>query len=389
MALHVMLVAGEASGDVLGARLMAALRARYDGAVRFSGIGGELMAAEGLDSLFPMAELSIMGLAEVLPRLPKLLRRIRETAGFARAEMPDALVTIDAPSFGLRVAGKLQGAGIPRIHYVAPQVWAWRPGRARHIAGTIDHLLALLPFEPKFFEDYGLPCTFVGHPVVENPKPTPAEAQAFRERHRIPLQAPVVATLPGSRHSEIARHLTVFAEGLEQLAAGHAGLQAVVATVTPIEREVREAVAQWRLPATVTTDRANRFAAFAACDVALAASGTASLELALAGVPSVIAYRTSRLTGAMVRPLLNVDHIALPNILAGRTVMPELIQERYTPQNLAAALAGLLDDAGARQSQNDALAAIARELGADGPPPSSRAADAVLEVIQRFQSRQA
>jgi len=382
-----MLVAGEASGDVLGARLMPALRARHPGAVRFSGVGGELMAGEGLNSLFPMAELSVMGLAEVLPRMPRLLRRLAETASFARQQRPDAVVTIDAPGFSLRLAKRLRKSGLPRIHYVAPQVWAWRPGRARHIARTIDHLLALLPFEPKFFEGYGLPCTFVGHPVVENVLPSAGEARAFRDRHGIPPHAPVVATLPGSRHSEISRHLPVFGAGLKQLAQRWPGLHAVVVTVAPIEQEVRDAAAQWQLPVTVTSERARRFTAFGASDIALAASGTASLELAIAGVPSVIAYRTSLLTGAMVRPLLNVKFIALPNILADRQIMPELIQEHCTADKLATALDDLLADDHARARQNQALGEIAHKLGAGGPAPSSRAADAVLEVVQRFQSK--
>ncbi|HZD25222.1 MAG TPA: lipid-A-disaccharide synthase, partial [Alphaproteobacteria bacterium] len=269
-----MLIAGEVSGDALGGRLMAALRERWDGDVRFTGVGGEQMAAEGLLSLFPMSELSVMGLAEVLPRLPGLLRRIVEVASFAREAQPDVLVTIDAPSFGLRVARRLGGAGIPLVHYVAPQLWAWRPSRARRIARTVDRLLALLPFEPEFFARYGVPCSFVGHPVVELPYETPEDGVAFREEFGIPADAETLLVLPGSRQSETARLLPVFGGTIKRLAVARPELQVIVATLPSVEDDVRAAVASWPLPVHLVTRRQHRFGAFATADVALAASGT-------------------------------------------------------------------------------------------------------------------
>lgn len=380
MSLHVMLVAGEASGDALGSRLMRALRQRRND-ICFSGVGGELMAAEGLSSLFPMSELSVMGLTEVLPRLPMLLRRIRQTADAALKLQPDVLVTIDSPSFNLRVARRVRGAGIPVVHYVAPQLWAWRPGRARKLGASVDLLLALLPFEPNFFAGYGVDCTFVGHPVVENGAAPKEAGREMRKQLGIPYEAKLVVALPGSRHSEISRHLPVFGGALENLRRRIPDLHAAVVTVPATEREVRAAVARWDVPTVVLDDREQRFRLFAAADAALAASGTVCLELALAGVPSVIGYRTGPLTAALVRHLILVEHIAMPNILAGRRIIPEFIQEDCTPIKLAGALADLLTDAAAGRVQKAELGEIADALGEGGPPPSLRAADAVLELV--------
>jgi len=378
-----MLVAGEASGDALGGRLMAALRERTQDRVRFTGIGGELMQREGLQSLFPMSELSIMGIAEVLPRLPRLLARIRETATHAATQRPDAIVTIDAPSFAFRVLRKLAGQGIPRIHYVAPQVWAWRPGRARHLDGMVDELLALLPFEPAFFEGYGVSCRFVGHPAVENPKGDATAARQFRRSHGIPEDAPVLGLLPGSRLSETRRHLPVFGDVARAMSDRIANLHVVAVTLPTVADGVIEAAQHWPAPTTFVIDREARFDAFAAMDAALAASGTVSLELALAGTPTVVAYRTSWLTAALVRRLIRVDYVAMPNILAGRAVMPEFIQDNCLAGPIADELGGMMRDESVRAKQTEALRQIALALGAEGTPPSFRAADAVLEVVRR------
>ncbi|MBT6430432.1 MAG: lipid-A-disaccharide synthase, partial [Rhodospirillaceae bacterium] len=226
-----MVVAGEASGDVLGARLITALGQRYEGDLQFSGVGGAQMAAAGLESLFPIADLSVMGLAEILPRLPLLLRRLSETAAHVRMARPSAVITIDAPGFSFRLAKRLAGAGIPLIHYVAPQVWAWRPGRARHLAGRIDHLLALLPFEPEFFQDYDLPCEFVGHPVIEGVAEAPGDGADFRIQHGIAANVPVLALLPGSRVGEAGRLLPTFAAAADMLHKARPGLHVVIPTV--------------------------------------------------------------------------------------------------------------------------------------------------------------
>ena len=380
-ALHFVLVAGEASGDVLGAKLIAALRQRYGGELRFSGVSGPRMAAEGLDSLFPISDLSVMGLAEIFPRVPLLLRRLRETTAHVKAVRPAALITIDAPGFSFRLAKRLAGAGVPLIHYVAPQVWAWRPGRARHLAEQIDHLLALLPFEPDFFSGYGLPCEFVGHPVIEEVAAAPGDGPGFRLRLGLPADALVLAMLPGSRLGEASRLLPVFASVAALLYAARPNLQVVIPTVEQVAGLVAASLRSWPMPTHLIEGAPDRADAFAAADVALAASGTVSLELALRRIPTVVAYRTNPLTAILVRRMLTLPYVALPNILANRAVMPEFLQEACRPEPIAGALAQLLDDPAQRVRQRDALVGIAEMLGRGGTPPSFRAADAVLQVI--------
>lgn len=376
----VFLVAGEPSGDALGARLMAALKARTGGAVRFAGIGGEGMAAQGLDSLFPMSELSVMGLIEVLPRLPGILRRLGETAREVRRLRPAAVVTIDSPDFCFRLAKRLRGTGVPLIHYVAPSVWAWRPGRARKIAGFLDHLLALLPFEPPFFEREGLACTFVGHPVVESGADQ-GDGVAFRARHGIPAEAPLICVLPGSRRSETSRLLPVFARTVAGLRERRPALRAVVPVIGAVADEVAGAVADWPVPTTVVRERAEKYDAFAAAAVALAASGTVALELAMADLPAVIAYRLSPPSAWLARRLIRVPYVSLVNLVLDRPVMPELLQEDCRPERLVAALASLLDDGAARRAQTEAGREALVRLGRGGPSPGERAATVVLDVI--------
>ncbi len=375
------MVAGEASGDVLGARLISALRRRCEGEVEFSGVGGAQMAEAGMDSLFPIADLSVMGLAEILPRLPLLLRRLSETAAHVKAARPSALITIDAPGFSFRLAKRLSGQGIPLIHYVAPQVWAWRPGRARHLAGRIDHLLALLPFEPAFFQDYDLPCEFVGHPVIEGVAEVPGDGGALRGRLGIAADQPVLALLPGSRLGEVGRLLPTFADVAALLHKTRPGLQIVIPTVEQVAGAVADAVRSWPMPTHLIQGTVERADAFAAADAALAASGTVSLELALRGVPSVVAYRTNPITAALVRRMLTVSHVALPNILAGQAVMAEFIQENCRAAPIADALGRLFDDRGHRAAQQRKFAHIAEMLGLGGLAPSLRAAEAVLRII--------
>ena len=378
----IFLVAGEPSGDVLGARLMRALKEETGGGVRFAGVGGPRMAAEGLDSLFPMSELTVMGLAEVLPRLPRLIRRIRQTARTAREMRPAAVVTIDAPDFSFRVAKRLKGAGIPLVHYVAPTVWAWRPGRARKIAPILDHLLTLLPFEPPYFEREGLSCDFVGHPVIESGADK-GDGEAFRRSHGIDPEAPVVCVLPGSRHSETSRLLPVFSETLRRLAETNPSVQVVVPAAQSVAGEVTAAAAAWPFPALVILDETGKYAAFAAADAALAASGTVSLELALAGTPTVIAYRVSPLSAWIGRRLIRVRFVSLANIVLDREVVPEFLQERCRPDLLAPALGDLLNDPEVRQRQIEGAREAVAQLGGDGPLPSRRAARAVLSVFSQ------
>jgi lipid-A-disaccharide synthase len=379
-ALRIFLVAGEPSGDVLGARLMAQLRALAGGHVRFSGIGGPMMAEQGLESLFPMADIGLMGLAEVVPKLRRIFRRLDQTAGAVRAMRPDALVTIDVPDFSGRLADRLTDRAFPIIHYVAPTVWAWRPGRAAKLARRVDRLLTLLPFEPPYFEAVGLPAQFVGHPVVESGADA-GDAARFRREHGIGPAQRVLCVLPGSRRSEVDRLLPVFGGAAAQLAAERRKLVLAVPTVPGVEDTVHAAVRQWPLPAVVVTGGAAKFDAFAAADAAMAASGTVSLELAIAGTPHLIAYRVNAVTAAIVRRLIRVRHVSLVNLLARDPLVPELLQEACTPGRVAAGIARLLDDAGAAAAQRRLAGEVAAALGRDGPPPSRRAANAVQEAL--------
>lgn len=377
---RVMLVAAEPSGDVLGARLMAALRLRTLGEVDFIGVGGPHMAKQGLTSLFPMDELTAMGLIEVLPKIPHFASRLRKLTRFALRERPDVLVTIDAPDFNFRLGRRLKGQGIPIVHYVAPSVWAWRPGRARQIARFLDHLMALLPFEPPYFEAVGLPCTFVGHPVVESGFGRGSGA-SFRERHDLKPEQPLVAVLPGSRAGEIRYHLRIFAEALTRLALRWPQLAVVVPTVAAVAAEVGETARGFPFPTIVVTSEAEKYDAMAAANVALAASGTVALELALAGVPAVIAYRVNPLTAALARRLLKVRYVSLVNLVLDQPVMPELLQEACEPKTLAREVEKIMVDPARRTAQNERARTAMVMLGQVGEPPSLRAADVVLRTI--------
>jgi len=376
---HIFLVAGEPSGDSLGARLMAALREQTEGRVRFSGIGGAEMEAEGLSTLFPMHELSVMGMAEVVPRIPRLLRRIKETARAVRRQRPDAVVTIDSPAFSFRVCKRLQGAGIPLIHYVAPTVWAYAPERAGEIARFLDHLLAILPFEPPYFEAVGLPCTYVGNPVVE--WSGPGDGVGFRRRHGIGAETPLLALLPGSRRSETRRLLPVFGGTAALLAERVPNLHIVTATVGAVREEVAAAARRWPCPVTVVSDPAQKPGAFAASDAAIAASGTVTLELAISRVPVVVAYRASPITAMIIRRLIRVDYVNLINLTLNDAVLPEFLQGRCRPDLLAEAAHELLLDRDARQRQIDRAQEALAAFGLGGESPSRRAAEVVLQVL--------
>ena len=377
----IFLIAGEASGDNLGARLMAALKRRMGDRVRFAGVGGAAMRREGLDSLFPMGELSLMGLAEILPHLPRLLRRLGETAAEVARLRPRVVVTIDSPEFSFRVARRIADLGIPRVHYVAPQVWAWRAGRARKLAGTVDRLMALLPFEPPYFEDAGLPCDFVGHPVIEAGADR-GDGAAFRARHGIAPEATVISVLPGSRHTEVRRLLPVFAGAVELLTRERPDLAVAVATVEAVRDEVTAAVRAWSRPGIVVTDPAEKYDAFAASRAAIAKSGTVTLELALAGVPMVVCYKMSAITAFLARRLVRVDYASLVNLLAERAVSPELLLDACTPDAIAEKIAPLLDDGAARAAQLAGFEAVVGQLGGESPAPSERAAEVVFGIIE-------
>ncbi len=376
------LVAGEASGDLLGARLMAALKKKTDGAVRFAGVGGPRMREEGIELLFDQAELAHMGLFEIIRHLPNILRRLRETVQAVKERRPAALVTIDSPDFSFRVAKKLKGEGIPLIHYVAPTVWAWRPGRARKIAAFLDHLLALLPFEPPYFTRHGLACSFVGHPLVETDAGKGSAAR-FRERFFIPEGAPVLAVLPGSRMGEVKRLLPVFREAVVQIHDLFPSLHIVVPTVPGVEAYVRAAMRNWPIAAHFTDNDRDKYDAFAAATAALACSGTVSVELAMAEVPTVIAYRANPLTVALYRRFIKTKYATLLNIMQGRAVMPEFLQENCTAENLSRAVETFLVEKKERERQKSELHAIGAWLGRGQFVPSEKAAQAVWNAAFR------
>lgn len=380
----IFLIAGEPSGDALGARLMAALKRASGGRARFAGVGGERMAAEGLESLFPLTDIAVMGLTEVLPRLPVILNRLRRTATAVWDMAPAAVVTIDAPSFGLRVADRVRASGIPLVHYVAPQLWAWRPGRARKLAGRVDRLLALLPFEPAFFSKLGVDCTYVGHPVLEEAvNPIPA-AEAFAVLG-LPGNAEAVLVMPGSRAGLAGRMLPVFLDAVTRLAARRPNLYALLPTVPGTDALVRAATAGWTVPHKILSTPAERRSAFAAATAALTISGTATLELTVAGVPMVVGYRVNRMTEFMVRRMIEVSHVAMPNLILDKPAVPEKLQDDCRPDILAAELEHQLADP---RPQREALAEICRRLGLDeiratGVLPSDKAAGVVLETIRQ------
>ncbi|MBF0560426.1 MAG: lipid-A-disaccharide synthase [Alphaproteobacteria bacterium] len=385
----VFIIAGEPSGDLLGARLMAALRRETGDQIRFAGVGGENMAAQGLDSLFDLGDLAVMGFLEVLPRIPRILGRVSQTVAAIRAMQPQVLVTIDSWGFTGRVNKAIRQdrhivPRIPQVHYVAPMVWAWKARRVHDLAGRLDHLMALLPHEPPYFLAAGLPTTFVGHPVIES-EGTQGDGAAFRTRHGIDAKAPLLCFLPGSRQGEISRLLPVFEQTAAQLAVLHPGLHIVVPTVATVAAAVSAAVERWTVPTVVVRSAREKYDAFAAVDAALAASGTVALELARAGVPMVVTYRVTAMTAWIFRRLTTVKYVNLINLLLDRLVVPELLQEECQPELLTAAMNGLMTDPAARAAQKEGMREAMAKLGAGGVPPSVRAAQVVLEMIKSNQ----
>jgi lipid-A-disaccharide synthase len=365
---------------------MSALKEATNGAVRFTGVGGPAMRDEGMESLFPMGELSVMGIVEILPHARQLFARMAQAAAAIDAASPDAVVTIDAPAFAHGVAKRIRDQNIPRIHYVAPQLWAWRPWRVYKFKRHFHHLLALLPFEPEWFARYGLDCRFVGHPVVESGFGAPGDGRAFRAEHGIDPGTPVICVLLGSRTGEVSRLAEAFRETLVRLHARHPDLVAVVPTVPNVSDTVRGVVADWPLRAIVSEDAGEKFSAMSACDVALAASGTVTLELAMAGVPFIVAYRTAPLTYLLGRFLVRVRYFNLINLILDREIVPEFLQNRCEPERMADALSRLLEHDGAAQVA--AMRPALEQLGVGGAPPSRLAAEAVLDIIGKTHEAQ-
>jgi lipid-A-disaccharide synthase len=375
----VYLVAGEASGDALGARLVHALRARRPD-LAFAGIGGDRLAEAGVPSLFPMRELALMGLLEVLPNLRRLARRMAETTADIAARRPAAIVTIDSPGFALRLAERVRPLGIPVVHYVAPQIWAWRPGRVAKIRERVDRILCLLPFEPVIFEAARIPADFVGHPVLESGAGG-GDAARFRAAHGLAESERVVVVMPGSRRMEVRRLLPVFGAALHRLAARVPGLRPVVAVSPVVAEAVREGAAGWPVRPILVETLDAKHDAFAAAAAGLIKSGTSSLEMAVAGVPHLVAYKANPVTAMIVRRLVRVPFASLVNLLAEREVVPEYIQERVTDAALAGALERLLTDPAAVAAQRAGYAEVLAKLHPPGLSPSEAAAEAVLAAL--------
>ncbi len=380
--MKVFLIAGEASGDALGAALMAGLK-ELEPEIGFHGIGGPLMAGKGLHSLFPMDELSVMGLVEILPKYRHLKRRIAETAEAVARLKPDALITIDSPDFCLRVARQVRAAD-PRqrtIHYVAPTVWAWRPGRALKMAPVIDHVLALFPFEPPYMEAAGMTCDFVGHPVVAERRATAEEALEFRDAQAIGPDQPLLLCLPGSRRGEVTRLAPRFEEAIARLRDRDPDLRVILPTVAGVAGLVRDLAARWKVAPLVVETPEDKARAFAAADLALAASGTVSLELAANRVPMVIAHDFNRLTWWMMKRAALIDTVTLVNIVSETRTVPEYLGPACQPGPISRALMTLIDDEEAREKQLSAMALTMERLGAGGEAPGLRAARSVLSRL--------
>ncbi len=386
---EVFIVAGEASGDLLGAGLMAALSARCGGNVRFRGVGGPAMEALGIASLFPIDDVTAIGFGPVVAKLPTILRRLRQTVAAILAAAPDILVLIDSPDFTHRVAKRVRRAlpDLPIVKYVSPTVWVWRPGRARAMRPYTDHILALFPFEPEVHRKLGgPPCTYVGHPLLERLaelRPSPAEC-ARREQ-----EPPLVLVLPGSRRTELERLAAIFGETAGRVAAAHGPVEFVLPTLPRLAEEIAARAASWPVKPQVVTSEAGKYSAFRCARAAVAASGTVTLELALAQVPMVTGYQVGLAEELAARLLVLVDTPILTNLVLGENVVPFFLQRDCKPEKLSAALLPLLANGPERKKQLDAFARLDGIFGTGGEAPSARAARAVIETYEMKTGRKA
>lgn len=370
--LTIAMVAGEASGDILGSGLMAAIKRQHPDA-RFIGVGGPRMEAEGMQSSFPMERLSVMGLVEVLGRLFELLGRRRKLAEELIASPPDVFIGIDAPDFNLGLERRLRQAGIRTVHYCSPSVWAWRQKRVLKIRESCDLMLTLFPFEARFYEEHQVPVRFVGHPLA-NTIPLAVERAAARRELGLPEQGRVVALMPGSRGGEVQRLGEVFLDAAALLLARDPSIRFVLPCANARRREQIETMLAGReLPLSLLDGQSHQ--ALAACDAVLIASGTATLEALLYRRPMVAAYKVAALSALILRRLLKSPYLTLPNMLAGRMLVPEILQEACSAERLVDELWPLLQDG---TQQTEPFEAIHHSLRQDA---SEQAADAVLQLI--------
>jgi lipid-A-disaccharide synthase len=379
----VFLIATEESGDRLGAGLMKVLRQRLGGAVQFEGVGGRAMAREGLTSLFPIEELSIIGLAAVVKQLPTIVRKIRATTAAVIDASPDVLVIIDSPDFTHRVARKVRARdpSVPIVNYVSPSVWAWRPGRAQAMRLYVDHVLALLPFEPEAYQKlHGPPCSYVGHPLAEQANVLRPNAEEQKRRDEAP---PVLLVLPGSRRSEVRHHMAIFGRALRRLKEDGAEFELVLPTMPHLQDLVAAHVKGWSVQPRIVVGEQEKRAAFRIARAALAKSGTVTLELAVAGVPMVTAYRAGVAEAWILRRAIRVSSVILANLVIGENVIPEFLQQDCTPEKLARALRDVLADSPARRRQIEAFGRIDQIMSTGNQPPSALAANIVLATMRK------
>jgi lipid-A-disaccharide synthase len=382
----IFLIATEESGDRLGSALMKVLRQRLGDDVQFEGVGGSTMAREGLVSLFPIEDLSIIGFAAVVQRLPMILRRIAETTDAVLKAAPDILVIIDSPDFTHRVARRVRrrNPAIPIVNYVSPSVWAWRPGRARAMKGYVDHVLALLPFEPEAHRNLGgPPCTYVGHPLIEQ---ISALRPNSEEQARRDAQPPVLLVLPGSRRSEIRHHMAIFGVTLELLQKQGVPFDLILPTMPHLQEVIAAALKDWPVQPRVVVGEQDKRAAFRLAHAAFAKSGTVTLELAVAGVPMVAAYKGGSVEAWIARRVIRSASVILANLVVGENVVPEYIQRDCTPEKLAPALREVLADTPMRQRQVEAFARLDTIMATGKASPSVGAADIVLGVLRGARS---
>ncbi len=385
--LKIFVVAGEHSGDALGGRMMSEINQQTHGNVRYLGIGGEWMSEAGLVSQFSLEEVAVMGPMSILPHLPRIIRRVYQTVDAALAADPNVVVMIDSPEFTHPIAKRIRRKrpDIPIVNYVSPSVWAWRPGRAKRMRPYIDHVLALLPFEPGEHQRLGGPaCSYVGHPLIERKAWLASlDPESLALSLRLDRSKPVVVVLPGSRKSEVARLFATFREAVELVASWERQPTVIIPTVPSVRTLIEDQLTNWSsIKVHLVDGEEDRFRAFKLADAALAASGTVTLELALTGTPAVVGYRIDRLA-AQLKFLLKTPSIVLANLVAGKNIYPELIQERCTPALLARALAPLLSDSPERRAQKQGLSEIASIMSTPGTTPSRKAAEIVLQYAHK------
>jgi lipid-A-disaccharide synthase len=387
--LKLFLIAGEHSGDALGAKLIEGLRAQSTRPLELQGVGGELMAEQGCPSLFPLSELAVMSLVDVLPRLPNIWRRIRQSVDAVIAQSPDALVILDSPEFTHQVAKRVRrrAPDIPIIDYVSPSVWAWRPGRARKMRRYVDHILAILPFEPDAHRRLGGPaCSYVGHPLVEKLDwMRDLNAEALRGRLGIAKDRVVLVVLPGSRASEVKRLMAPFGDAVRQLQAEAGPFEVILPAVASVRPRIEEGLKGWSMTPHIVSGEADKFAAFKLARAALAASGTVTLELALAGTPMVVAYRADPIASSL-RFLLIAHSVVLPNLILGENVFPELLNRECDGERLSEALLPLMRGGPERERQLSGLARVGEQVRQTDDAPSARAARIVLAYAERRQA---